>query len=460
MLRVFVAEVKPSVREVMEDIMVDTANLLAEQVAGELTALPAGGHLQDGRFAQQVRHYASRPIDAKIWGLSKRSLDFSVYVTDARGRVVFDSRQGTALGQDFSKWNDVARTLRGEYGARATREVYLDDRTSVMYVAAPVMQDGRIIGVLTLAKPLVTVQKFIERAERKILISGLWLLGLSLAVGVAVTAWLVWSVRRLRHYAQHVQARRPTMPVPRLSGELGDLARAVDAMRERLDDREHLERVVRALTHELKSPLAAIRGAAELLQDELPAADRRLFATQVSEQTERLRTLVDRMLELSKLEGQRALANAAPVTLDACVERALADRQAPLARHRLQVAWGAREALQVHGDAELLSVAVSNLLQNAIDFAPQGSVLELAVRHDGTEALVEVRDHGPGAADYALPHLTEPFYSTVKPDGAKGSGLGLAIVHQIMELHGGRLSLQPAHPGLCARLSLPLRSSA
>lgn len=454
-LRVFVAEVKPSVREVMEDIMVDTANLLAEQVADELATLPAGGSLGEGPFARRVREYARRPIDARIWGLSKQSLDFDLYVTDATGRVVFDSRHDGSVGQDFSRWNDVARTLRGEYGARATREIYLDDRTSVMYVAAPVRRDGRIIGVLTVLKPLVTVQKFIERAEHKILVQGLWLLGLSLTVGVLVTGWLVWSVRRLRHYAQHVQAGQAPA-VPQLSGELGELARAVDAMRERLEDREHLERVVRALTHELKSPLAAIRGAAELLQDELPAPDREVFTAQITEQTERLRTLVDRMLELSRLEGQRALAHATAVPLCACVDGALADKQAQLARHRLQPVWRAQEPLAVAGDAELIAVAVSNLLQNAIDFAPPGSPLELSVRQDAGQAVVELRDHGPGVADYALPHLGERFYSTVRRDGAKGSGLGLAIVRQIMQLHGGRLELQPASPGLRASLRLPL----
>jgi two-component system sensor histidine kinase CreC len=116
-LRVFLAEVKPSVREVMEDLMVDTANLLA---------MPPGGTLEGSAFARQVRDYAARPVDAQIWGLHKRSLDFRIYVTDASGRVVFDSGEKPAVGQDYSRWRDVARTLRGEYGARATRELPAD----------------------------------------------------------------------------------------------------------------------------------------------------------------------------------------------------------------------------------------------------------------------------------------------------------------------------------------------
>jgi two-component system sensor histidine kinase CreC len=73
-LRVFVAEVRPSVREVMEDVMVDTANLLAELATDDLAALPPEGSMAGTRFAQRVRDYADRPIDARIWGLSKRTL--------------------------------------------------------------------------------------------------------------------------------------------------------------------------------------------------------------------------------------------------------------------------------------------------------------------------------------------------------------------------------------------------
>ena len=152
--------------------------------------------------------------------------------------------------------------------------------------------------MLTVAKPTRTVQRFIDRAERKVFMGGLLLLALSAAVGVAVTLWMVWNVRRLRDYALSVQGpadgerHDPTLPpptalaVPEVPGELGDLARAMDRMRARLEGRDYIEGYVRALTHELKSPVAAIRGAGELLQDELPAADRTEFATQVVQQSD------------------------------------------------------------------------------------------------------------------------------------------------------------------------------
>jgi two-component system sensor histidine kinase CreC len=456
-LRVVLAEVKPSVREVMEDIMVDTANLLAELAQDDIAALPAGGDLAGSRFAQRVTDYAKRPVDAHIWGLRKQSLDFHIYVTDARGRVLLDSGPAPAVGEDYSGWRDVARTLRGEYGARSTRVTEGDDRSSVMYVAAPVLQAGQIIGVVTVAKPLATVQRFIDRAERRILIAGLALLGFSMALGVAVTLWLVWHVRRLRDYARQVQAGPQRAPPPEVPGELGELAQAMAAMRERLDGREHIEHTVRALTHELKSPLAAMRGAGELLQDELAPADRQRFAGQVVAQSERMGELVERLLELSKLEMQSGPAHPQRLRFDVLVDTVLAPLQDRLQHQGLGLQWLVRETLAVEADPELLALALSNLFSNALDFAPAGSVLELSLRAVEGQAVFALRDQGPGVPPAAWSQLGSRFFSTARPGSLrKGSGLGLAIVRQVAALHRGSLAFEPAEPGLRVLLRLPL----
>ena len=461
-MRVFVQQVQPSVREVMEDMLVDTANILAELAQDDLSTMAPGGDLRESRFARRVLDYAARPVDAQIWGLSKRTLDYRVYVTDAAGRVVFDSGLpdgGNAVGQDYSRWRDVSLTLSGEYGARATRYVVNDDTSSVMHVAAPVRTDGRTIGVLTVAKPVNSVSKFVERAQREILVKGLWLLGLSLLVGAVVTGWVIWSVRRLRHYAQHVQWGQREPP-PALSGELGELARAMQAMRDRLDGHEHVEQLVRAMTHELKSPLTAIGGAAELLQDELPAADRARFAGQIREQTDRLRQLVDRLLELSKLEQRHSLDHQQPVDPAGVIEQVLQAHAPRLQQAGVTVSRRLATGLCVRGEAELLAVALGNLLDNAIDFSAQGGAIDIDLRAEGRQVLITLRDHGVGVPDYAWPRLGERFYSTPRPVEAgrvarKGSGLGLAIVRQVMALHGGELQLAPASPGLSATLRLP-----
>lgn len=441
-LSVFMGEIKPSAREVMEDMMVDTANILAELASDDL----ARGDMATGRFAEHVRSYARRPIDVQIWGLAKQSLDFRVYVTDIRGAVRFDSGN-VATGEDYSRWRDVSRTLRGEYGARATREVQHDDRSSVMYVAAPITQGGKTIGVLTVAKPVATIQAFIDRAERKIFLSGVLLLVLSLAIGVAVTLWVVWSIRKLRHYALAVgQGGQPA--VPQIPGELGELAMAMDAMRLKLEGHAYIESYVRALTHELKSPLAAIRGAGELLQEDLPESARREFAGHVLGQTSRLQALVDRMLELTKLEQRHASVQRETIVWSEFLKPFSAAAQVNNAQPAIKTIATPAHA-SVHAEPGLLALALSNLFENARSFAPAGSVITVEAKN----GMVAVQDCGPGVAAYALPRLGERFFSTVRPDGqSKGSGLGLAIVRQIMLLHGGKMVVRNTQPGLRVEL--------
>ena len=159
------------------------------------------------------------------------SFDFRAYVTEAR----FDS-SGEALGADYSRWNDVYLTLQGKYGARSTRTDPNDENSTVMYVAAPIRDGNKIIGVLTVAKPNQTVAPFIARSQGKILTYGLLLIGGAALIGVVCTLWLVFGLRKLRRYARAVEAgERAEMPL-RGASELAELGRAVESMRLRLLD--------------------------------------------------------------------------------------------------------------------------------------------------------------------------------------------------------------------------------
>ena len=406
-LNVFVNEIKPSVREVMEEVMIDSANVLAELATSEF----AKGTINEGDFARAVKAYNARDPKAKVWGLAKNSVDFRVYVTDNAGIVCFDS-ENESVGQDFSKWRDVLLTLRGSYGARTSKDAHAGDGGSEFYVAAPIVKDGKTIGVLSVAKPTSTVAPFIDRAERKILASGAWLLGLSLVIGVLATLWIVASVRRLARYAEAVEAGQRT-PVPALPGELGKLARAMAGMRERLEGQRYIESTVRALTHELKSPLAAIRASGELLREDLPTADRERFAASVVAQSERMHVTIERMLELSKLEQLSAPQHVVLISVSALFD-AVAERSRLHAEHAQVCVTQEISSpdLIVRGDAELLQLALSNLLDNAIDFSLSGAEVGLKATAVNGEIQIDVIDNGSGFADYVRDRIGERFLST------------------------------------------------
>ncbi len=334
--RVFVQEVKPGVRQAMEDTLVDTANLLAGQAKDDLLA----GQIDRGRFAASVRELTDRDLGAEIWGFSKRRVGTRIYVTDARGIVVFDS-SGRDVGQDYSRWNDVYLTLRGRYGARSTPDDPADETSTVMYVAAPIVDrsGGReqIVGVLTVAKPNRTIAPFIERSQHTILRWGLVLLGTALAIGLLVAWWLSRQVGALRRYADAVTAGERVAP-PEAAGEFGDLGRALATMRERLEGKQYVEQYVHALTHELKSPLAAIRGSAELVESggsAMPAADRARFIATIRAQGDRLAEMIDKLLALAAVEHRQRIEQPEPVELLALAESAAEQLAQKLQSRRL-----------------------------------------------------------------------------------------------------------------------------
>jgi two-component system, OmpR family, sensor histidine kinase CreC len=456
--RVFVQEVKPGVRQAMEDTLVDTAHLLAEQARDDLLA----GRIDTGRFAASVRALADRDPGAEIWGFGKRRIGTRIYITDARGIVVFDST-GRDVGADYSRWNDVYLTLRGRYGARSTPTDPADEGSTVMHVAAPILDhaggDERIVGVLTVAKPNQAIAPFIARSQDTILRWGLVLLGAALAIGVLASWWLSRQLGALHRYAEAVTAGGRASP-PDAPGEFGDLGRALATMRERLEGKQYVERYVHALTHEMKSPLAAIRGSAELVEsggDAMPVEDRRRFVATIRAQGDRLAEMIDKLLALAAVEHRQRIEHPHPVDLRTQIDEAAAQLASKLERRGLRVRVEGPPAVVVQGDAFVLRQSLVNLLDNAADFSPHGSEVEVTVSRGDAHWLVTVADRGPGVPEYAVDRTFERFYSLPRPDGgSRSSGLGLCFVAEAATLHGGTAALANREGGgAVATLSLP-----
>jgi two-component system, OmpR family, sensor histidine kinase CreC len=230
----------------------------------------------------------------------------------------------------------------------------------------------------------------------------------------------------------------------------------MDAMRERLQGQRYIENTVRALTHELKSPLAAIRGAGELLKEPLAQDDRERFAGHVVEQSDRLHSTVERLLELSKLEQLQAPPAPSAVPVADLLAHTVARTASFATRRGVRVESGPTNIV-LSCDAESVQLALDNLVQNAIAFSPEGGVVVVCASEDAPHVHIDVRDDGPGFADFVKDRLGERFVSTARPDGSpKGSGLGWAIAAQVAQLHGGTLSLLRQHP-TTVRLTLATR---
>ena len=452
--QVFLAQVKPGVRQAMEDTLVDMANVLAGLAADDLLA----GRIADGRFAERVRAIRERDPGAAIWGFPKRAASYRVYVTDARGIVVFDS-ESRDVGRGYSRWNDVYLTLRGRYGARSSATDPSDPDSTVMHVAAPIRNAaGRIVGVLTVAKPNRVIAPFIERSQAVVLRWGIVLLGVALIVGIAAAAWLSRQLGSLRRYAQAVSAGE-RVTLPDTAGEFADLGRALETMRTQLEGRQYVERYVQTLTHEMKSPLAAIRASAELLEQPMSPEDRARFAGSIRGQSERMAEMIDKLLALADVEHRQRLEAPQPVVIASLLQQVVQATRERLTQRQQRLVVQLEDALlTVSGDAFLLRQAMVNLVDNASDFAPADTdILIEAATRDGAVA-VRVCDTGPGVPQYAEGRVFERFYSLPRPDGrSRSSGLGLCFVAEVAQLHGGAARLRNrADGGAEATLELPI----
>jgi two-component system, OmpR family, sensor histidine kinase CreC len=445
-------EIKPAMRQSSEETLVDTANLLAELVRDRV----AQGQLATSDFGQSLQAYAERQFNAEIFGVAKTRASLHIYITDDKGVVLFDS-QNRDIGRDYSRWNDVYLTLRGKYGARSTRSDPNDETSTVMYVAAPITQGDNLLGVVSVGKHNRSAQPLIDRTQRRIVLgSAITVLGTTM-LAIALSFWLSRSLAQLVRYTREVGAGR-RVSLPRLRGpEIRELGVALADMRDRLEGKAYVENYAQALTHELKSPLAAIRASAELIEEELAPADRRRFARTIQAEASRIQQLAERLLGLAFVEHRQAPVNPVAVSLHDVVAQILATHAATIRDHALSVENRVAVDAIVKGEHFLLQQALENLFINALDFAPVGGRITCRSDRNAENLMLSCHNTGPAIPDYALPRVTERFFSLPRAEsGRKSSGLGLSLVAQVAELHGGRFEINNApEGGVVARIVLP-----
>ncbi len=445
-----IEELRPRYLESMEVPLVDAAHLLATAVAA--TAVQEDT-IDVTRVKAALEGAFARRFTAQVYSVTKTQVDLRVYVTDARGRVVYDSDGGRQVGEDFSQKRDVARTLRGEYGARASYEPPEDSDALVLYVSAPVMAaDGKTVGVLSVGKPAASVNELVHAAKTRLAVIGAIGGGLLVALGVAFSIWIATPLARLTQYARALRDGKPAK-LPRLAGrEVGELQVAFDEMRAALDGKAYVERYVQTLTHEIKSPLSAIRGAAEILAENPPDEAREKFVGNVRAEAGRIQRIVDQLLQLASLEARKAREEFVDVDLSGLVREVVDAAQAGAQARGVRLEMGETverakerdgESLVVKGDRGLLGQAVAALVQNALEFTACGGRVVAWVKDDSQgRAVVRIEDSGTGVPDYALGRVFERFYSLPRPGGgAKSTGLGLSLVREIALLHEGEAAV-------------------
>lgn len=439
--------------EGVEEVMVDQARLLSSIISYDMA---------NTSFSPMKLHeifddvYKTRFI-SKIYHVTKNRMDMRVYITGSKGMILFDSQKKAVPGEDYSQWRDVYLTLRGKYGARSTRENPEAEESSILYVAAPINVDGKITGVLTVAKPTTNINHFLTLAKQQIRQKSIIVVALVILLSVLVISYLTRPIKLLTRYANSISAGKKAV-VPRLNkSEIGDMGRAFENMREALENRKYVEKYVQTLTHEIKSPVSAIKGAAELLGEDMSKEQRDRFLDNICNESDRIKRLVDRMLQLAALENMKSLKNTESFSMSDLIEDAF-DQLSPIIESRnLRIMTDNDETGNINADYFLIRQAILNLVQNSIDFSLPGDTILLTSKHSENTLIIKITDQGPGIPDYALEKIFERFYSLQRPDtGKKSTGLGLNFVKEIVHLHNGTINLENLQKGgTCASMILP-----
>ncbi len=313
-----------------------------------------------------------------------------------------------------------------------------------LYIKVTKVTLGEQTHFLEVAQSLATTTTALGRAGLFLLVSILVILTLALTSGALLIRRALSPVRRVTATAQSIESssdlgRRVGYRGPR--DEIGQLATTFDRMIERLDNALQAQKsFVADASHELRGPLTVMQGNLDLLKRNLNEEDRRESLRALEAETSRMSKVVSDLLVLAELDSGQ------PEHVDSVALREMlldAQRRARQLAGNRRIVIGRQEDLWVKGNADKLEQVLSNLVDNAIKYTPEGGTITLSLFREGDWACVAVADTGIGISPQDLPHIFDRFYRVDKArsKASGGTGLGLAIVKGIVERHGGTVAV-------------------
>ena len=484
--------VKPTAQQVIEDTLLDTSKLLAASLQMPLSS----GQLYDEQYQTKLdAAFIGTPTISKTTDpeyKNKSPSSFRIYVTDDKGIVIYDSlpEPDNDEGQDYSRWNDVYLTLNGQYGARSTTLDHNQRDGTVMYVAQPIKDNAdNLIGIISVGKPVASVLPYLDDTRNRMLITALLMSIAALILAGLVAWWLKQSISLVTQYTSAL-AEDTKKPYFYLGHELNSLTDTIESMKHRLENRAYVTDYVHTLTHELKSPLTAIRASSELLEDDgLDKEDQQMLIQSIGEQSIKMQQLIDRLLLLAKVEQPTFKLNRQLTPLLPLLQTLAKNNSAKLQQQHLapidiylndkwvtETATLSPNALantSVFADQFWLVQVLQNVLDNAIHFAD--SIVSIHIHNTAQTVTIDIFNNGKLLPEYAVDKAFDRYFSLshqsqaaektsehlsdfsvenhstfdttqIQPSMAsntlkKGTGLGLTLVKQVIEHHGGHVAI-------------------
>lgn len=434
---------RPSAKRIVEDDLADTARLLSAWVVDDMAQ---SGEEVTQKLDKKLAKAFDDGSQMLFWYDQKNKSQFHIYITNETGKVIYDSCHKD-VGADFSRWNDVRLTLQGKYGARSSNRLGhckdyqprdasgKDTYYGVMYVASAIVDKGKILGVLSVGKPTPTLLPYIQKSQEEVIKIILTIMFVALALSALMAWWLRHSIAMVNIYTKNLAQQMP--PHFYLGKELNELTHNIHDMKHVIENKAYVTEYVHTLTHELKSPLTAIRASGELLAWELTDEERQKFSVIITEQADKLTMLVNQLLTLAKIEQPNFKLSQSKCNLGQIISSQIAQLSALSTKLNKKIIY-APQNIYIIADEFWLSQAVQNILDNAIHYSQTFVFIDIMQSKQQTNVIV-INDCQM-LPDYVSTRAFERYFSLPNANQKKGTGLGLTLVKQVLELHQADVS--------------------
>ena len=321
----------------------------------------------------------------------------------------------------------------------------------IMAVSCPLVSDGRVVGVLRMVTSLQDVNFQIMLTVSMVVLVALLTLVLVIVSNLIFINNVVEPVAVVSEAAKRISAGSYGFRIEKkYPDELGELVENINDMSLKIGQNEKMKsEFISSVSHELRTPLTAINGWGETILED-PAGDpeqlRRGIRIILNE-SRRLSTMVEELLDFSKMEDGRFTLSIEEMDLQAELEDAIFTYRELFRQEGIELGYEAGDDLlpPISGDPERLTQVFCNVLDNAAKHGGAGGRIQVSIFQEGGCQAVRVRDYGPGIPEAELPYVKQKFYKGTSK--ARGSGIGLAVCDEIVKLHGGDFIIGNAEGG-------------
>ncbi len=331
----------------------------------------------------------------------------------------------------------------------------------IMAVSSPVVYNGTVVGVMRVVTSLRKVDHQIVTTILLALLVSCAVLAIVYFSNLYFVRSIVNPVADITEIAKRIAEGSYGIQMEKKNNdEIGDLTDAINDMSLKIKQSEKAQsEFISSVSHELRTPLTAINGWAETIMngEVRDAEDVKKGMNIIVSEARRLTNMVEELLEFSRIEDGRFTLSVEEMDLKAELEDAVYTYREFFRREGTVLNYddGDEELPPVSGDPERMRQVFCNLLDNAFKHGGSGKRIDVAVRREGDDAVIAIRDYGPGIPEDELPHVKYKFYKGSSK--ARGSGIGLAVCDEIITRHNGQLEIGNAEGGGCiVTIRLPI----